>query len=56
MGAGFADVDWSTLPVPEDDGAARHLAGASVVAVALQSTAGESPAASRPAPQLRIQP
>ena len=41
MGASFADVDWSTLPVPEDDGAARHLAGASVVAVALQSTAGE---------------
>lgn len=36
----LAHVDWSTLPVPEDDGAARHLAGAPVADVALPSTAG----------------
>jgi peroxiredoxin len=40
VAASFTDVDWSTLPVPEDDGAARHLTGASVAAVALPSTAG----------------
>ena len=34
------DVDWSKLPAPEDDGAARHLAGARVADVALPSTAG----------------
>jgi peroxiredoxin len=36
----FTEVDWSKLPVPEDDGAARHLLGASVADVALPSTAG----------------
>jgi peroxiredoxin len=36
----FAEVDWSKLPAPEDDGAARHLVGARVADVALPSTAG----------------
>lgn len=36
----FTQVDWSTLPVPEDDGAARHLVGLPVPPVALPSTAG----------------
>ena len=36
----FAQVDWSKLPVPEDDGATRHLAGKQVANVALPSTAG----------------
>lgn len=38
----LAAVDWSKLPVPEDDGGARHLAGALVADVALPSTAGNS--------------
>ena len=33
--------DWSLLPVPTDDGAARHLAGAKWPNVALESTSGE---------------
>ncbi len=36
----FTEVDWSKLPVPEDDGAARHLLGARLADVALPSTAG----------------
>jgi peroxiredoxin len=36
----FQEVDWSKLPVPEDDGGARHLPGAPVADVALPSTAG----------------
>ena len=36
------DVDWSKLPIPENDGAAAHLAGAPVADVALPSTAGGS--------------
>lgn len=36
----FAHVDWSKLPVPEDDGAARHLTGAKLANVALPSTGG----------------
>jgi peroxiredoxin len=32
--------DWSTLPAPGDDGAARHLPGARVPSVRLASTAG----------------
>lgn len=40
--ASFMDIDWSKLPVPEDDGAARHLVGASVADVALPSSAGGS--------------
>ena len=31
-------VDWSSLPVPQDDGAARHLRGMSVPSVALRAT------------------
>jgi peroxiredoxin len=33
-------VDWSRLPVPEDDGAADHLTGAALPDVALPSTGG----------------
>ncbi|WP_372424081.1 peroxiredoxin [Salinarimonas chemoclinalis] len=33
-------VDWSALPVPEDDGAAAHLVGMRLPDVALVSTAG----------------
>lgn len=36
----FTTVDWSTLPVPQDDGAARHLSGAKVESVSLPSSAG----------------
>jgi len=36
----FTEFDWSKLPAPEDDGAARHLVGARVADVALPSTAG----------------
>ncbi|MGE0023501.1 MAG: peroxiredoxin [Hyphomicrobium sp.] len=36
----FTTVDWTKLPVPEDDGAARHLVGARVPDVALPSSAG----------------
>ncbi|MEM6637495.1 MAG: peroxiredoxin [Pseudomonadota bacterium] len=32
--------DWSAIPAPEDDGAADHLTGTSVVRVSLPSTAG----------------
>lgn len=38
--ASFTAVDWSKLPVPEDDGAARHLPGAPVADIPLPSTAG----------------
>src|SRR5215203_5970432 len=33
--------DWSTIPPPVDDGATRHLAGARVASVPLQTTDGE---------------
>jgi peroxiredoxin len=36
----FTTVDWSKLPVPEDDGAARHLLGAKLASVSLPSSAG----------------
>jgi peroxiredoxin len=32
--------DWSTIPVPPDDGATRHLAGARVPSLPLQATNG----------------
>jgi peroxiredoxin len=32
--------DWSTIPIPIDDGTARHLAGARMASVALQATDG----------------
>jgi peroxiredoxin len=37
---GLFEVDWSELPAPVDDGAADDLAGATVPALALPSTAG----------------
>ncbi len=36
------DVDWSKLPVPEDDGAANHLTGLAVPSVPLSATDGSS--------------
>lgn len=36
------DVDWSKLPAPEDDGAARHLEGARFPDLALPATDGTS--------------
>jgi peroxiredoxin len=38
----IATPDWSALPVPEDDGAARHLRGRRVPAVPLPATDGSS--------------
>ena len=34
------EVDWSKIPAPEDDGAARHLTGAAVPDIALPATDG----------------
>lgn len=34
--------DWSRIPAPVDDGAARHLVGAGLASVPLPSTAGET--------------
>ncbi|MEM8751104.1 MAG: peroxiredoxin [Pseudomonadota bacterium] len=34
------EVDWSTLPTPEDDGAADHLKGTPVPSIKLQATSG----------------
>ena len=34
------NVDWSKIPAPTDDGAAKHLTGATVPAVALAATDG----------------
>lgn len=36
------DVDWSKIPAPADDGAAKRLAGMSITSVALQATDGSS--------------
>jgi peroxiredoxin len=36
----FMDVDWSNLPAPADDGAARHLPGLSLPDIALSATDG----------------
>jgi peroxiredoxin len=36
----FMDVDWSKLPAPEDDGAARHFSGMAVPDVVLAATDG----------------
>mgnify|MGYP001073105852 CR=1 FL=1 len=35
-------LDWSTIPAPEDDGAARHLVGMSVPSIALPATDGSA--------------
>ncbi len=40
MSSFTAAPDWSTLPVPEDDGAARHLPGMTVPSIALAATDG----------------
>ncbi|HRN85235.1 MAG TPA: peroxiredoxin [Hyphomicrobium sp.] len=40
--SGFQDVDWSKLPVPEDDGATAHLAAVRLADIALPSTEGGS--------------
>jgi len=34
------EVDWSAIPAPQDDGAARHLPGMKVAAVSLPATDG----------------
>jgi len=34
------DVDWSTLPAPQDDGAAEHLTGTALPDIALAATSG----------------
>jgi len=34
--------DWSAIPAPVDDGATRHLVGATVAAVSLEATSGET--------------
>jgi peroxiredoxin len=36
----IATPDWSQLPIPEDDGAARHLPGTRVPSIPLQATDG----------------
>jgi peroxiredoxin len=41
-GSAFMDVEWSRLPTPEDDGAARHLPGSRVPPLALSATDGSS--------------
>lgn len=37
---GLMDVDWSKIPAPQDDGAAKHLAGLRLPPVALPATDG----------------
>ena len=41
------DVDWSKIPAPNDDGAARHLEGMAVPDVALTATDGTQVALGR---------
>ncbi|MEL7116326.1 MAG: peroxiredoxin [Pseudomonadota bacterium] len=36
----LTDVDWSTLPQPEDDGAAAHLIGTMMPAISVPATTG----------------
>lgn len=36
------DIDWSTLPVPRDDGRASHLTGQCVPSIVLNSTDGDT--------------
>jgi peroxiredoxin len=38
----IATPDWSTIPAPKDDGAARHLIGMQLPAIALQATDGST--------------
>jgi peroxiredoxin len=43
----FLQVDWSRLPAPLDDGAARHLPGARMPDIALSATDGSTVSLSR---------
>ena len=36
----LTDVDWSTIPAPEDDGGTDHLTGMALASVSLPSTGG----------------
>ena len=38
----LAGVDWSTIPAPEDDGAARHLPGMPLPSMPLAATDGST--------------
>lgn len=38
----LTDVDWSKIPAPQDDGAARHLPGMTVASISLPATDGSS--------------
>jgi len=40
--ANLTDVDWSQLPVPEDDGAAAHLTGSKLQSIDLLTTSGST--------------
>ena len=40
--SGIPTPDWSTIPAPTDDGAAKHLTGLRLPSVALQTTDGTS--------------
>jgi peroxiredoxin len=42
MASNLDAPDWSTIPVPADDGATRHLPGAKVASVALPGTDGRT--------------
>lgn len=37
----LTEVDWSTIPAPEDDGRARHLIGLSLPSITLAATDGQ---------------
>jgi peroxiredoxin len=39
--AGLLTVDWSQIPAPEDDGAAKHLVGMKLPSLSLPATNGE---------------
>lgn len=41
MSNSLTTVDWSSIPEPQDDGAASHLAGMSIPALKLHSTSNE---------------
>lgn len=47
--ANLTQVDWSRLPAPEDDGAARHLSGARVPDITLPATDGSEVSLAAPA-------
>jgi peroxiredoxin len=40
MGSSVEAPDWSTIPAPQDDGAARHLTGSRMASVPLAATDG----------------